>query len=301
MAYIKTELDTPIDIPAIVTVHYFEYTKDFIFSGESHDFWEFVYVDKGDVTIITRDCERVLHSGEIVFHKPNEWHNIRANGKIAPNVVIMSFYMNSPFSSFFENAVLPAGNFQKILLSKIIDESVDAFSSPLDNPYTEQLIKKSGSSCSQQFIKLYLTEFLLLFLHNNTHGGTSHIHYTADNTTFAAAVDFMTENLSRKLYISDIAEALNLSSASLKKLFRENAACGVMDYFGKMKIEKAKEYIRERNHNLSVISALLGYSTPFYFSACFKKYTDMSPSEYARSVTSRLNSGISSSKLEKMQ
>ena len=47
MTYVKTQLKREITIPAIVTIHYFEYMKDFAFKGESHDFWEFLYVDKG--------------------------------------------------------------------------------------------------------------------------------------------------------------------------------------------------------------------------------------------------------------
>lgn len=48
MAYVKTYLKREIVIDSIVTIHYFEYTSDFIFHGESHDFWEFLYVDRGE-------------------------------------------------------------------------------------------------------------------------------------------------------------------------------------------------------------------------------------------------------------
>ena len=38
MTYVKTTLQHSIDIDAIITLHYFEYMKDFVFHGESHDF-----------------------------------------------------------------------------------------------------------------------------------------------------------------------------------------------------------------------------------------------------------------------
>ena len=94
----------------------------------------------------------------------------------------------------------------------------------------------------------------------------------------------MDAHLSEKLYISDVAAAVNISVPSLKKLFREIAGCGVIEYFNRLKIEKAKEYLRENNYNITGISELLGYSTVFYFSGSFKKHTGMSPAEYARSV-----------------
>lgn len=39
-------------VDAIVTVHYFEYAKNYVFEGEKHDFWELLYVDKGEVEVM---------------------------------------------------------------------------------------------------------------------------------------------------------------------------------------------------------------------------------------------------------
>ena len=47
MTYIETKLKREIVIDSIITIHYFEYMRDFVFRGEFHDFWEFMYVDKG--------------------------------------------------------------------------------------------------------------------------------------------------------------------------------------------------------------------------------------------------------------
>ena len=49
--YIKTELKQPVTVQNIITVHYFEYTKNFALTGEAHDFWEIVFADKGDLYI----------------------------------------------------------------------------------------------------------------------------------------------------------------------------------------------------------------------------------------------------------
>ena len=46
MGYVSTRMKKEINIESIVTIHYFEYMKNFVFQGESHDFWELLYVDK---------------------------------------------------------------------------------------------------------------------------------------------------------------------------------------------------------------------------------------------------------------
>ena len=49
MGYIGHYLNDFIHIQKLYTIHYFEYMKDYVYDGESHDFWEFVFVDSGIV------------------------------------------------------------------------------------------------------------------------------------------------------------------------------------------------------------------------------------------------------------
>lgn len=51
-----------------------------------------------------------------------------------------------------------------------------------------------------------------------------------------------------------------------------------------MKIERAKEIIRDGSMNFTEISYFLSYSSLQYFSKQFKKITGMSPMQYASSV-----------------
>ena len=125
--YTGTRLNDEIKISRLYTVHYFEYSKRFSFTGESHDFWELVYADKGDVTVFADDKSFVLEQGNVIFHKPNEWHNVRANGVDAANITIITFASPSKAMSFFENKILSVGQKQKELLSKIVSEYTNAF------------------------------------------------------------------------------------------------------------------------------------------------------------------------------
>ena len=123
-----TRLNDEIVIKKLYTVHYFEYSSKYRFTGERHDFWEFVYADKSDVTVVADDKEIFLEQGSIIFHKPNEWHNIFANGRTAPNVAIVTFECNSEAMRFFEGKILNVGQEQKKILSQIIAEYTNGFS-----------------------------------------------------------------------------------------------------------------------------------------------------------------------------
>ena len=99
MTYIKTKLKRSIDIDAIITLHYFEYMKNFEFKGESHNFWEFLYVDKGTVAVRADDTWTTLKTGDIIFHQPNEFHAIKSIGKDSPNLGMLPSYRTMKYKS----------------------------------------------------------------------------------------------------------------------------------------------------------------------------------------------------------
>lgn len=116
-----------INISKINTIFYYEFIKSFEFKGEKHDFWEMVYVDKGEVIITANENEFVLKQGEVVFHKPNEFHGIRANKIVAPNVFIISFVCKSPAMKFFNNRRMFLHPKIRDVISCIIRESIESF------------------------------------------------------------------------------------------------------------------------------------------------------------------------------
>ncbi len=64
-------------------------------------------MDKGEINIIADTKEFLLKQVEIVFHKPNEFHAMRANGAIAPNVIVISFHTDSKEISYFNDKYFP--------------------------------------------------------------------------------------------------------------------------------------------------------------------------------------------------
>ena len=88
MTYIKTTLKREIAIDSIITIHYFEYMKDFVFHGESHDFWEFLYVDQGSVIVQAGENHFRMEAGDIIFHEPNEFHAIQIGMPYVPSEIL---------------------------------------------------------------------------------------------------------------------------------------------------------------------------------------------------------------------
>ncbi len=289
MVYEGIVLKEELHIEKIVTIHYFEYMKDFHFAGESHDFWEFQCVDKGEVSV----QGRTLRSGQMIFHKPNEFHDLVANGEIAPNVAVVSFECHSPAMQFFEGRIVETTKRERELLGLIISEARRCIQSPLDDPYLEKMEKRKDAYFgSEQFIRIYLESLLLTIIRRSlpkpakapvkVWAGTGE-----EPAIYNQILEYLEENIRSYVTVEDICRQNLIGRSQLQKLFREQNHCGVIDFFSQMKIEYAKQLIREENQNFTQISEFLGYSSIHYFSRQFKKITGMTPSEYAASIKAR--------------
>lgn len=160
MEYSGVKLHNSITVGKIFSIHYFEYMSNFKFSGEAHNFWEFVYIDKGEAGITHNKSYTVLHKGELFFHKPNEFHSVRATGTIAPNLIVISFECNDKAMNFFNNRRMKIDETAQTLLANIIIEAKRCFNCRLDDPYLQNMpLKDTDIFGSQQMIRLYLEHF----------------------------------------------------------------------------------------------------------------------------------------------
>ena len=296
MIYKAVTLNQEIEIRQLVTVHYFEYGSAYSFAGESHDFWEFLCVDKGDVEVATDTQVFQLSRGDIIFHKPNEFHRLTASPGNAPNLVVISFVCNSPAMSFFAEKILHVDAYERELLAHIITEAANAFEEPLNNPaQTHMVAKQDAPFASGQFISLHLELFLLHLMRRNLqqkrppfakkeHSAKETIRRRSSEETYNRILEYLNQHLNEHLTIEQIARDNLVGASRLQQLIRERHKCGVISFFCQLKINQAKQHIRENKLNFTEISDLLGYNSVHYFSRQFKKLTGMTPSEYSSSI-----------------
>ena len=81
MAYRSTRLRREVSVQKIISVHYFQYMSDFVFPGESHDFWELVCVDRGEIEAVAGNRRIALKRGDILFHRPGNFTMWLPTGK----------------------------------------------------------------------------------------------------------------------------------------------------------------------------------------------------------------------------
>ncbi|TNJ59280.1 helix-turn-helix domain-containing protein [Paenibacillus hemerocallicola] len=290
MSYQSTLLKPAIVIRKMFTIYYFEFGKHFVFRGESHDFWELLYVDKGELEVWADDrCYR-MGQGTLIFHKPNEFHKFHAENDKAPNVIVLTFDCRSKAMKRFENAVIKLNDEERSLLAKIIKEGVAAFEFPFRHP----LVRKADAPIgAEQMIKLNLEALLIQLLRREDwHAEPPRQTMPAKEKEYDAlttkTMGLLADSVGSRVTLEELSDKLGVSKTVLKDVFKNNTGQTVMEFFSYLKMEQAKLLIREGTYNFTEISALLGFSTVHVFSKAFKRSVDMTPSEYAKSVKGRL-------------
>ena len=296
MGYKGTVLKNSITINKIYSIHYFEYMSDFSFEGESHNFWEFICVDKGEVGVTAGKTFTILKKGDVAFHQPNEFHNVQATGTIAPNLVVISFQCDDEAMRFFKKRILRIDEMERNLLADIIIEARHCFDCRLDDPYLQNMPQKEPEMFgAEQLICLYLEHFLIHLIRRYSNPivlrkrparieTPKSTKQKSDTEIFNRVVDYLENHISAPVTIEQICKDNLIGRSQLQKIFKERCKLGIIEYFSLMKVNAAKEMIRTNRMNFTQISEQLGYSSIHYFSRQFKKVTGMTPSEYASSI-----------------
>lgn len=280
-----------INVEKIITIFYMELSKSFAYDGERHDFWEMVYIDKGEM-ICTADKNRfVLKSGEMTFHKPNEFHNLSGDNSVAPNVSIITFQCKSRAMRYFEGKIFKLDAEEKGLLSMLFSEGLSCYRLMDErNPLLQKLVKIEPSPYGSSQMTKNLLEVFLIRLCRHTDVLTKKMRQSVVidgvDVPYQAKeiLAFLRCNIYNKINIQDIVRHTGKSESTVKALFGLYRGGGVMQYYNSLKIEEARKLIREGKYNISQISDMLHFDNPQYFSKCFKRFTNMTPREYKVSI-----------------
>lgn len=95
-------------------------------------------------------------------------------------------------------------------------------------------------------------------------------------------INFIEKNYAQNHSVDFYADACGLDKHYFIKLFKEYAGVSPHLYKTKIRMEKAKELLRNTELRNSEITECTGYSTPYYFSRIFKSHVGLSPKTYRK-------------------
>ncbi len=239
----------------------------FVFAGEMHDFWEVVFVESGFVTASAEEQVYNLCAGQILFHKPNEFHRIRTNGKNPAHLLIISFSANGEGMKNFERKCYT-------LESSEIEEYTNAFYSIM--AACESFDGKEINNSLASLAGNLLESFLLGLKDKNA---VKKMEYSPNERRYKEIVTIMKEHCEEWLNITDIAALCHMSPSNVKRIFSLYCDMGISKYFLTLKLRRACEMLTE-GVSISEVSNALGFCSVNYFHTVFKREIGVTPSKY---------------------
>ena len=107
----------------------------------------------------------------------------------------------------------------------------------------------------------------------------------ANSDVIEAAKEYIHKNYSDpELSVGEISEYVRLSTVQFNTLFKRYCATTPGEYINQYRIKTAKELLADGSDNVSEICDKVGFLNKRTFNRVFKKFTNMTPTDYKRSV-----------------
>lgn len=94
------------------------------------------------------------------------------------------------------------------------------------------------------------------------------------------AAEYIRQHFCGKLTIDTIAQAVYLSPCYLSRIFKQNVGCTLMEYLAQVRVEQAKEMLKDPQFNVMQVAEKSGFEDPGYFTRVFKKVEGITPSRF---------------------
>ena len=94
------------------------------------------------------------------------------------------------------------------------------------------------------------------------------------------SIAYMTEHLDQPLQVAALAALANISPSHFFTLFKRQTGSPPIDYFIRLRMERARQLLDSTASSVKEVAAILGYNDPFYFSRLFKAVNKVAPSDY---------------------
>lgn len=119
-------------------------------------------------------------------------------------------------------------------------------------------------------------------LHTRTLGELKEQRENEATRPIRMAKQFIQENFGRNITLEDVCGAVGFSPAYFSALFKKETGEGFSKYLTHVRIERAKELLRETSLSVAEVCEAVGYSDRKHFTQTFHKMTGVNPAEFRR-------------------
>lgn len=244
--------------------------QGFYYSGEMHDFWEAVFVVNGQATATADEKVIALHAGQLLFHKPMEFHRIWSENDTAPHLQILTFHTVGEGMRYFEGRCMELTPREQQQFARTCKKVAGAVA--LYDPAQP----KEGYA-GAAFDAALAVEMLLLALRD--HVPADEHDLTPGARRFREILQVLHAHCEEDLSVEQLAELCGCSVSNMKRIFSRYSDRGVAKYFLTIKIQRAMQLL-DAGVPAAEVAQRLGFAETGYFHTVFRRETGMTPGTY---------------------
>ena len=258
-----------------------------VFGGyHHHDFYEILYIEQGKVLYAIDDKKYILSEGDAILITPSTLHQLCKVLEKPSKRIILKFgtnYVNS-FSTSNSDLLkvfhlVDEGNSPKLSFNdfykKRIEMNLELMNSLfLSRNYGDDLVY------NERFIQTMLI-FNKEYLNLREEDSQIQNH---ENKIITKTIQYISNNIDKKISITDICNHLSLSPSRLSHIFKAETGTSILQFIIKKRLILAKELLR-KGMGINEISEKCGFQDYTSFFRSFKKEYGITPRSYAIEYT----------------
>lgn len=93
--------------------------------------------------------------------------------------------------------------------------------------------------------------------------------------------------------LDSVSAILNINSSYFSSLFKRTFQVNFLDYLTDLRMNAAKELLKDPLRSTAEVAGMVGYESANYFTRAFKKKVGMTPTDYRRNIALARNGGES--------
>jgi two-component system response regulator YesN len=107
---------------------------------------------------------------------------------------------------------------------------------------------------------------------------------TSQQKIMSRAREYIQANFEKDISLEEVAMPVYLSPVYFSRLFKRCTGENFSDYLVKSRMKKAVELMQQPEYKVYEISQMVGYKNSRYFAKIFKRFTELTPSDYRKKL-----------------
>ena len=244
-----------------------------------HDYWELTILISGKLRHKLNNNPTTFKQHQACLLRPNDCHShykIDAEPVIVLNFMAKKEYMMQLLATFGESMAEKIFSAEDLtftvseaMLSKCI---ADTQALQLDNALP---LEEKHSRCKVLFVSL-ISELMIQNICNA---------YNQPKWLSNFLMKLSQSNLSNIAIKTDLMAESSYSYSRMIYLFKKHMGCTISQYISHLRVERAKEYLKNTNMRIIDVAATVGCDNVTHFNRIFKNATGLTPSQFRKENT----------------